>query len=57
MPPSISSSEALVIWILRIAMKAPIMPARTAIQSLVLAPAGRVADGTVVGMRETSVRA
>ena len=37
-------------------MKAPIMPARTAIQSRVLAPAGRVADGMVVGMRETSSR-
>src|SRR5262245_41971604 len=37
MPPSMSSSEALVIWILRIAMKAPIMLASTAIQSVVLA--------------------
>ena len=37
MPPSMSSSEALVIWMLRIAMKAPIMPARTAIQAVRLA--------------------
>src|SRR5262245_10345990 len=37
MPPSMSSSEALVIWMLRIAMNAPIMPARTAIQAVVLA--------------------
>jgi hypothetical protein len=50
MPPSISSSEALVIWMLRIAMKAPIMPANTAIHSLVLArggaAAGAVAEDT-----------
>ena len=32
-----SRSEALVIWILRIAMKAPIMPASTAIQAVMLA--------------------
>src|ERR1700709_1241233 len=32
MPPSISSSEALVIWMLRIAMNAPIEPAMMAIQ-------------------------
>src|SRR5258706_8992060 len=37
MPPSMSSSEVLVIWILRIAMKAPIMPARMAIQVVRLA--------------------
>ena len=37
MPPSISSSEALVIWMLRIAMKAPIMLASTAIQEVRLA--------------------
>ena len=32
MPPSMLSSEALVIWMLRIAMNEPIMAARTAIQ-------------------------
>src|ERR1700689_2074863 len=47
MPPSISSSEALVIWMLRIAMKAPIMHARTAIQSLVLARAGAAPDAAI----------
>src|ERR1700727_2987907 len=46
MPPSISSSEALVIWMLRIAMKAPIMHASTAIQSFMLARGGDVAKGT-----------
>src|SRR5260370_33938593 len=43
MPPSMSSSEALVIWMLRIAMKAPIMHARTAIQSLMLARGAEMA--------------
>src|SRR5262249_43653154 len=37
MPPSISRSEALVIWMLRMAMKAPIMPASTAIHAVRLA--------------------
>src|SRR5262249_49409654 len=37
MPPSISRSEALVIWMLRIAMNAPTMPATTAIQAVALA--------------------
>src|ERR1700678_2374370 len=46
MPPSISSSEALVIWMLRIAMKAPIMHARTAIQSRVLARPGVAPETT-----------
>src|SRR5262250_1370918 len=32
MPPSMLSSEALVIWMFRIAMNAPIMAANTAIQ-------------------------
>src|SRR5436190_2044040 len=40
MPPSMSSSEALVIWMLRIAMNAPIMAALTAIQAVVLALSG-----------------
>src|SRR5260370_37123053 len=43
MPPSMSSSDALVIWILRIAIKAPIMHARTAIQSLALARGAEMA--------------
>src|SRR5258708_38491519 len=37
MPPSIFSSDALVIWILRIAMKAPIIAASTAIHVVRLA--------------------
>src|SRR5581483_9599664 len=37
MPPSMSSSEALVIWMFRIAMKAPIMAARMAIHTFGLA--------------------
>src|SRR5215475_14378438 len=45
MPPSISSSEALVIWMLRIAMNAPTMPARTAIHAVVLALAVGAAGG------------
>ena len=40
MPPSILSSEALVIWMLRIAMNEPIMAARTAIQVVTLARFG-----------------
>src|SRR5271169_710580 len=37
MPPSILSSEALVIWMFRMAMKAPIMAAITEIQTVALA--------------------
>ena len=37
MPPSMLSSEALVIWMFRIAMNAPIMAASTAIHVAVLA--------------------
>jgi len=37
MPPSILSSEALVIWMFRIAMNEPIMAARTATQVVTLA--------------------
>src|SRR5262245_5965331 len=40
MPPSILSSEALVIWMFRIAMKAPIMAANTEIQTAVLGRSG-----------------
>src|SRR5689334_22243511 len=40
MPPSMSSSEAVVIWMLRIAMKAPIIAARMAIQTVALARSG-----------------
>src|ERR1700744_4746720 len=39
-PPSISSSEALVIWMFRIAMKAPIIAAKTAIHTVELARSG-----------------
>src|SRR6202166_1290655 len=40
MPPSMLSSEALVIWMLRIAMNEPIMAASTATQTAVLARLG-----------------
>jgi hypothetical protein len=40
MPPSMLSSEALVIWMFRIAMNEPIMAARTAIQVVTLARFG-----------------
>src|SRR5712664_2762598 len=40
MPPSMLSSEALVIWMFRIAMNQPIMAARTAIQMAALARLG-----------------
>src|SRR5229473_7005621 len=57
MPPSILSSEALVIWMFRIAMNAPIMAASTAIQTAVLArsgPAAALGDGLPVA-RATGV--
>src|SRR6266851_277086 len=40
MPPSMLSSDALVIWMLRIAMKAPIIAANTEIQTVTLARSG-----------------
>src|SRR5690349_4924569 len=40
MPPSMSSSEALVIWMFRIAMNAPIIAARMAIHTVRLARSG-----------------
>src|SRR5579862_8917128 len=40
MPPSMFSSEALVIWIFRIAMNAPIMAAITEIHTVALARSG-----------------
>src|SRR4051812_41395895 len=67
MPPSMLSSEALVIWIFRIAMNAPIMAARMATQTAVEARAGwamgvtgalAVARGAgAEGVRATSVMA
>src|SRR5258708_32058148 len=45
MPPSMLSSEALGIWMLRIAMKEPIMAASTAIQTVALARFGSTAVG------------
>ncbi len=68
MPPSMLSSEALVIWMFRIAMNEPIMAAITAIQVARLArwtaaeldPAGEVgsvdieADGTGFDMARHS---
>src|SRR5437667_12280380 len=50
MPPSMLSSEALVIWMFRIAMNAPIMAANTAIQVVKLARSElAVALGAVLG--------
>src|SRR3982074_3525017 len=43
MPPPLVSSEALVIWMFRIAMNEPIMAARTAIQVVTLARFGSMA--------------
>src|SRR5882672_8424417 len=42
-PPSMLSSDALVIWIFKIAMNDPIMAARTAIQVVTLARFGSMA--------------
>src|SRR5580698_7668828 len=50
MPPSMLSSEALVIWMFRIAMKAPIMAASTAIQVVRLARS----EGTELDMTRPS---
>src|SRR5246127_1300339 len=44
-PPSILSSDALVIWMFRIAMNEPIMAASTAIQVVALARFGLLAVG------------
>src|SRR4051812_13931899 len=49
MPPSILSSEALVIWMFRIAMNAPIIAAITEIQTVAPARAG-----TAVGVTATA---
>src|SRR6516162_7353500 len=56
MPPSMSSSDALVIWMLRIAMKAPIMLARTAIHAVALAFSVVLAGGakTVKELRDAA---
>src|SRR5262249_27226821 len=48
MPPSMSRREALGIWMLRIAMKAPIMPASTAIHAVTLALSWREAGGALI---------
>src|SRR5215475_3604425 len=54
MPPSMLSSEALVIWMFRIAMNAPIMAAITAIQTVALARSGwAVAD---MGLADLAAR-
>src|SRR3978361_1058349 len=49
MPPSMLSSEALVIWMFRIAMNEPIMAAMTAIQVVTLALFGAVAGLDATG--------
>src|SRR6516162_4712507 len=53
MPPSMLSSEALVIWMFRIAMKAPIIAANTAIQIMALARFGSalVRSGVAAGIK------
>src|ERR1700761_5627453 len=51
MPPSMLSSEALVIWMFRIAMNEPIMAASTAIQVVRLARSGPATGAG--GSRET----
>src|SRR6266436_356341 len=59
MPPSILSSEALVIWMFRIAMNAPIIAANTEIQTVRLARsglAGALCDG-LPAARVTGVEA
>src|ERR1044072_8178551 len=50
MPPSMSSSEALVIWMFRIAMKAPIIAARMAIHTIGLARSGLTGGAAVFGI-------
>src|SRR5262249_44617981 len=57
MPPSILSSEALVIWMFRIAMKAPIIAANTAIQIVALARFGSAAarSGVAAGVELADV--
>src|SRR6516164_5718682 len=61
MPPSMLSSEALVIWMLRIAMKAPIIAANTAIQTARLVRSeltgagAAIARGAVCGILRASV--
>src|SRR5215468_9475465 len=49
MPPSMSSSEALVIWMFRIAMKAPIIAARMAIHTVGLARSGSTGAAGAAG--------
>src|SRR5246127_5461995 len=51
MPPSISSREALVIWMFRMAMNAPIMAAITAIQTVALARSGVAGVTATVTLR------
>src|ERR1044072_7030681 len=51
MPPSMLSSEALVIWMFRIAMKAPIIAAKTAIHTVALARFGSAATRLSVAVR------
>src|ERR1700760_78116 len=60
MPPSMLSSEALVIWMFRIAMNAPIIAAETATQVVTLArsvPAGAACGGGGGGERERGAMA
>src|SRR5215813_12356279 len=50
MPPSMLSSEALVIWMFRIAMNAPIIAAITEIHTAALARSGWTVVATTAGM-------
>src|SRR5262249_58004837 len=55
MPPSMLSSEALVIWIFRIAMKAPIIAANTATQIVALARFGSTAARSGVAAGDAAI--
>src|SRR5271165_2460051 len=55
MPPSILSSEALVIWMFRMAMNAPIMAAITEIQTTALARSGAAGATATAMLRRTAV--
>src|ERR1700742_4004808 len=57
MPPSMLSSEALVIWILRIAMNDPIIAASTAIHTVALARLGSVASDLVEEVGSAAIEA
>src|SRR5277367_3220965 len=57
MPPSMLSSEALVIWMFRIAMNDPIMAASTAIHTVALARSGSTASDPVEEVGSAAIEA